>query len=158
MIDPNTGITGTGDWWSQNMPPPQMVGNQYAINPGVTNPAGSVYQPSGGAQDWANKQNWTQADIAAYGKSRGVENFDPGGYWMSKWPELQARGQELGDPNYAFMRLSKADEFTAPGDRYAAGGGGAAGGGWGANPAQGKFSPVDPYGGPTGIDFMNDPG
>ena len=161
MIDPNTGITGTGDWWSQNMPPPQMVGNQYAINPGVTNPAGSVYQPSGGAQDWANKQNWTQADIAAYGKSRGVENFDPGGYWMSKWPELQARGQELGDPNYAFMRLSKADEFTAPGARYGAGTAGA--GGIGANPAAGRFSPVDPYQAPnfvppTGLDFMNDPG
>ena len=26
-------------------------------------------------------------------------------YWVPKWPELEARGLELGDPEYAFNRL-----------------------------------------------------
>ena len=75
-------------------------------------------QPAPWDASTVNWQNPAQQDIVNYGKSRGIENFDPGGYWMSKWNELNARGKEIGDPNYAFMRLSKADEYTPQAQRY----------------------------------------
>jgi len=52
------------------------------------------------------------AQVAGYFKARGVApNPTSVGYWVSKWPELTARGVELGDPNYAMKRLAAADEF-----------------------------------------------
>lgn len=57
------------------------------------------------------------ASISAFFKSKGVPDTETP-YWVSKWPELVARGQELGDPDYAMKRLAAADIFG--------GGGGAA--------------------------------
>lgn len=50
------------------------------------------------------------ASISAYFKSRGVPDSETP-YWVSKWPELVARGKEINDPNYALSRLAKADIF-----------------------------------------------
>ena len=93
---------------------PQTAGGSPSL-PGTQAPS-TTQQWNAGAVNW---QNPTQQDIAAYGKSRGVENFDPGGYWMGKWNELNERGKQIGDPNYARMRLSLADEFTPVSQRYA---------------------------------------
>lgn len=54
--------------------------------------------------------------ISEYFKSRGVADTETP-YWVGKWGELQARGQQLNDPQYANKRLAAADIF---------GGGGAA--------------------------------
>lgn len=58
------------------------------------------------------------SQISAYFKSRGVSDQETP-YWIQKWPELVARGQQLNDPTYAMTRLSQADIFgggapTAP--------------------------------------------
>ncbi len=57
------------------------------------------------------------ASIAAYYQSRGTTPAPTSvAYWASKWPELVARGQEIGDPTYAMKRLSQADEFGGGGE------------------------------------------
>lgn len=53
---------------------------------------------------------------AAYIQSRGATpNPTSAAYWQQKWPELVARGQEIGDPNYALKRLAAADELGGGG-------------------------------------------
>ena len=49
---------------------------------------------------------------AAYITSMGgTPNSTSADYWQSKWPELVARGQQIGDPLYAQKRLAEADEL-----------------------------------------------
>lgn len=48
--------------------------------------------------------------ISAYFKAQGVSDQETP-YWVSKWPELVARGQQLNDPQYALKRLATADIF-----------------------------------------------
>lgn len=61
------------------------------------------------------------SQISGFFKSKGVSDAETP-YWVSKWPELVARGQQVGDPNYAMTRLSQADVFGggAPGSMTAA--------------------------------------
>jgi len=69
--------------------------------------------PSGGATDWS-KFNFSGNPNAVrdYFASRGVAPRDTSpDYWASKWEGLVRRGQEIGNPNYAFQRLEAADEF-----------------------------------------------
>lgn len=83
---------------------------------GTTTPGGPTSKTQvepGGAQ---LAVDGTPASISAYFKSRGVPDTETA-YWVSKWPELVARGKEINDPNYAMKRLAAADIF---------GGGGAA--------------------------------
>lgn len=74
----------------------------------------------------SSSSGWDTVDAAklnAYFASRGKTPYPTSiDYWISKWPELVARGREIGNPNYAFDRLSQADEF---------------GGGWSPAPAAG---------------------
>lgn len=49
-----------------------------------------------------------EAYITAQG---GTPNPTSGAYWAVKWPELTARGHEIGNPNYALERLAAADEL-----------------------------------------------
>lgn len=100
-----------GNWWSQNSP-------------------GGM---QGGAQTGLNGQSVTPEAIMAYGQSRGY-NMSPqeAQYWVDKWPELYARGQEINNPNYAMDRLALADQWTPPSQRAEApagynGGGGLSG-------------------------------
>lgn len=59
--------------------------------------------------DWNNP---TRDTFAQYYASRGVNPFPTSlDYWQQRWGGLQARGRELGNPNYAFQRLQYADEF-----------------------------------------------
>ncbi len=51
-------------------------------------------------------------------------------YWMGEWANLEARGRELNDPNYAMMRLGKADALVRAGKATTYGGG--QGGGFGS--------------------------
>lgn len=54
--------------------------------------------------------------FADYFSSRGVTPFSGSvDYWAQKWPELNARGAQLGNPNYAMQRLQYADEFLPGG-------------------------------------------
>ena len=106
-----------GNWWSQNTP--------------------------GGAQGAPGGLNGPTVDINAikqYGASRGYNMSDQEAqYWVDKWPELYARGQEIGQPDYAMGRLQLADQWTAPSQRAAApaGYGGTVGG------LGGGMSPTD---------------
>lgn len=52
--------------------------------------------------------------IAQYFKSQGVSDQETP-YWVSKWNELTARGQQLNDPQYAVKRLAAADVFGGGG-------------------------------------------
>ena len=131
-----SGYGSSGPITSQFDPGPDTWSNPYYHNTGITgggSPANSA--PSGisngtalgqigngtfsGQQDWQNKRDWNQQSIQDYGASRGIQNFDPNGYWMGKWNEWGRN-----DPGYFNMRLGLADEFTPPGQRYMAGQGG----------------------------------
>jgi hypothetical protein len=64
----------------------------------------------------------------AYGRDATDQDYQ---YWEGKWQELQARGQQLNDPNYAWKRLIGMDASGADAAKFGpyAGGGG---GGYGA--------------------------
>jgi hypothetical protein len=93
------------------------TGPAATVAPGVVGPGPGPSATSGGLpQIDPSKPIGPQA--AAYIQSRGgTPNPSSADYWQSKWPELVARGQQLGDPLYAQKRLAAADEL---------GGGGAA--------------------------------
>ena len=60
--------------------------------------------------------------VASYFASRGVQPQPTSvEYFVRKWPELVARGQELGDPTYPMKRLAAADEFGGGGQSGGAG-------------------------------------
>lgn len=54
------------------------------------------------------------SQISDYFKSQGVSDTETP-YWIGKWNELEARGRELNDPNYANKRLQQADIFGGGG-------------------------------------------
>jgi hypothetical protein len=97
--------------------PAPGTGPAGTVAPGVVGPGPGPSATSGGLpQIDPSKPIGPQA--AAYIQSRGgTPNPTSADYWQSKWPELVARGQQLGDPLYAQKRLAAADEL---------GGGGAA--------------------------------
>lgn len=118
---PGNQPTAPQNWWSQNSP-------------------GGAQQGAQGAPGGLNGPTVTPEAIMAYGQSRGV-NLSPqeAQYWVDKWPELYARGQEIGQPDYAMGRLQLADQWTPPSQRAAApaGYGGTVGG------LGGGMSPTD---------------
>ncbi len=67
--------------------------------------AGQVLSKSSGP---APAVDGSPASISAYFKSKGVSDAETP-YWVSKGPELVARGKEIHNPNYAMDRLSQAD-------------------------------------------------
>jgi hypothetical protein len=105
-------------------------------------PAAAAPGPAmgGGALPQIDPSKPIGPQAAAYIQSRGgTPNPTSGDYWSQKWPELVARGQELGDPLYAQKRLAAADEL---------GGGGAAAAPTAANryqPMTNLLGPVQDY-------------
>lgn len=91
----------------------------------------------------------SRESISNFFKSRGVPDTETD-YWVSKWPELVARGKEIGDPNYAMMRLNNAEILGGHYGSPAPGGGGFGGG------TMGSLGGVD-YGDPANI-MRQDPG
>lgn len=76
-------------------------------------PAAPVFsgQPSSGQPSGPlPNADGSAASISAYFKSRGVPDTETP-YWVQKWPELVARGKEIGDPTYAQKRLAAAEVF-----------------------------------------------
>lgn len=73
----------------------------------------------------------SRESISNFFKSRGVPDTETD-YWVSKWPELVARGKEIGDPNYAMMRLNNAEILGGHYGSPAGGSGGFGGGTMGA--------------------------
>lgn len=124
IIDEQGNVTEGGGWWEENSPPvsgPSMptYGNGGATsNPvtgGITGQGGLGGPPS----------QWTLESLKAYARSKGVEWSDAQAqYWLDKKAELDARGQQIGDPNYANMRLGLADDWTPNNQRYMGGSGG----------------------------------
>jgi hypothetical protein len=99
----NTGITGGM--------------SQFGYNPNAGQ-GGSMggSQATGVGYNPFTTPNVSQNDIASYFASRGVTpNPSSAAYFAAKWPELYQRGQQLGNPNYAFQRLQYADEFLPGG-------------------------------------------
>ena len=129
---------------SQTMPVPMQPGGMPADAPGggwwQANLPGGMQQGAQGAPGGLSGPTVTPEAIMAYGQSRGV-NLSPqeAQYWVDKWPELYARGQEIGQPDYAMGRLQLADQWTPPSQRAAApaGYGGTVGG------LGGGMSPTD---------------
>ncbi len=70
-------------------------------------PSGSSAAP---AVDWTAPAPVLAQNLSAYFKAKGVPDTEVP-YWVSKAPELVARGQELKDPAYADKRLSQANIF-----------------------------------------------
>lgn len=52
----------------------------------------------------------TQQFFDNYFTQRGASTHESP-YWVQKWPELEARGRELNDPDYAMKRLSEAESL-----------------------------------------------
>lgn len=118
---------------------------------GATTPA-----PSAGGTGLPSE--WTLESLKAYARSRGVEWTDAQAqYWLSKKAELDARGREIGDPNYANMRLSLADEWTPADQRYSAGAAGGLNTGDLLAPFTEQFQFED-FKAPTVEDLKGDPG
>lgn len=97
---------------------------QAAGGAGGQQPAGG--SSGGGAAGFGGIEgDWTDPSldmIKAYGRSRGYEmNDDEAGWWKQQWPNLMR--ESPGDPSYATMRLSLADQWTSPDKRYGGGGG-----------------------------------
>jgi hypothetical protein len=100
--------------------PAPGTGPAGTVAPGVVGPGPGPSATSGGLpQIDPSKPIGPQA--AAYIQSRGgTPNPSSADYWQSKWPELVARGQQLGDPLYAQKRLAAADELGGGGPAPAA--------------------------------------
>lgn len=141
------------------------IGQQYGEGgpqaPGAQPAAGGAPAAAGGgagfggiAGDWNNP---TLDMIKAYGRTRGVEMTDQqAGYWIQQWPNLMR--ETPNDPSYALMRLEKADEWTAPQNRYGGpGGSGAPGMGDLIKPFTEQFTYAD-FVAPTEQDLQGDPG
>lgn len=104
----------TGGYVVPDPPPFTTMPLPRTTEPGYTGDTQSIQ--SGGASGGVDG---SASSIAAYYASRGVTPFATSvDYWASKWPALVARGEELGDPNYAMNRLAAADEFTGVGPNY----------------------------------------
>lgn len=95
----------------------QMVGlgarNIPGYVPSMQTTSGMPSAPGGptptGAQPNVSAANGAiQPQLEAFFQSRGVPTTEVP-YWASKWNELEARGKEIGNPNYANMRLGMAD-------------------------------------------------
>lgn len=76
---------------------------------------------------------WTPETLQAFFSAHGVTPAPTSiPYWLSKRAELDARGQQIGNPNYANDRLAAADEIIGGPQnspfRDSAGGGGGMGG------------------------------
>lgn len=57
-------------------------------------------------------QSWTPEFLQNYFASRGATPAPTSiDYWMGKQQELNQRGQQIGDPDYAMKRLAAADEI-----------------------------------------------
>lgn len=84
--------------------------------------------------------------LRAFFQSKGVPETEVP-YWLSKWDELEARGREIGNPNYLMDRLNAAEIL----------GGGKGGYGGYAPGGFGSLNQLDTaqFG---GIDSVNDPG
>ena len=100
-INPNDGIVQAGPATHPNNP---SNGGGFNPNPGGWQPHQN--QPSGSAT------NWTPEYINSYIRGRGGNPHGTSAdYWMSKKAELDARGREINDPEYANRRLAYADEL-----------------------------------------------
>jgi hypothetical protein len=81
----------------------------------ATTAAGSSGSASSNAMpsvDWTADPATIAKQVSAYYAARGTTPAPTSvAYWVSKAPELVARGAQLGDPNYGNTRLSQADEF-----------------------------------------------
>lgn len=94
------------DWWSSNAP---------------------ATSTSGASSPWT--ESWIRQQLSETGQDPNTWQ-----YWAGKEAELKARGQELGDPNYALTRLRDPNSGNAGGgNRY--GSLAMPGGGFGAAPA-----------------------
>lgn len=94
---------------------------QQQANGGGSTPSTPAATPAA-ASAGGPPSEWTLESLKAYARSKGVEWTDAQAqYWLGKKAELDARGQQIGDPNYANMRLSLADDWTAADQRYMGG-------------------------------------
>lgn len=102
----------------QQAPSGSIAGSQPTSQPQTGQPVGPAGQAPSAPPPNATPEQIGQF-VESYFASRGTKPLPASvNYFVQKWPELVARGQELGDPNYAMKRLSQAEEF----------GGGAGGG------------------------------
>lgn len=85
-----------------------------------------AYTGSGASSNTSGMPSqWTEQTLIDYARSRGVNwTAQNAAYWLSKKAELDARGAQIGNPNYANERLFLADDWTPNNQRYMAGQGG----------------------------------
>ncbi len=90
-----------------------FLGTNRPNSPNLSSGPGG-YSGSSSNQMPATTADGSAASIRNYLTSHGGTGAETD-YWVGKWPELQARGQQLGDPNYAVKRLSQAEELGGGG-------------------------------------------
>lgn len=97
------GINYTPPEYSAGVDPRYTGGGAPA--PGAA-PSGQASTPSG--IDWTKSADQLSSDLSAFFKSKGVSDHETP-YWVKEAPNLVARGQEIGDPDYANKRLAAAE-------------------------------------------------
>lgn len=108
-IDPGQGVQPFGSNGNTGITGGLPTGNGSGLSGGAGMSMGSLANPQ--------QPNWQGSSITAdqanqFIQSRGQTPFATSGdYWAKQWPGLYQRGQELGNPNYAFQRLQSADEL-----------------------------------------------
>lgn len=95
----------------------EMVGLGPRSIPGyvpITGADGAPGPGGGGTATLDASKGDLAAQISGFFTSKGVSDHETP-YWVSKWPELLARGQQIGDPAYALKRLGAADVLGGAG-------------------------------------------
>lgn len=137
----------SGPTWDPNAQGQNTGTSGYGFGNGVPTPP--ITSAPGAAPTYRRGMSPEEARafITQYYASKGVTprptSID---YFVSKWPELEARGLEIGNPNYAMDRLAAAEEF---------------GGSWPSSGGAGGYdfgAGTKPYKEFTLGDFTKDPG
>lgn len=91
---------------------PRYTDSSMSLPSSATAPpaAGTIAGATPQGIDWTAPAPQLGASLSAYFKSKGVSDQEVP-YWVSKAPELVARGKEINDPEYANKRLAAADVF-----------------------------------------------
>lgn len=89
------------------LPPQNTTLPDLPATPNFSN-SGQPSAPASGGSSPA--VDGSASSISAYFKSKGAPDTETP-YWVKEWPNLVARGKELGNPNYPMERLADADIF-----------------------------------------------
>lgn len=92
-------VSGYNGGMISSSPEAQAYATRQTAAPAAQAPAAAAPASGGGG---GLRDTIRQGIMTAYGREATDNDYN---YWTSKWAELTARGQQIGDPNYAYNRL-----------------------------------------------------